>query len=204
MPLAIAVLSLLPAAPAVWPSSIDRSAPAMKSFLPEVTTTPLTAGSAIALSTAAANSGMELPDKTFIERSGMSQIRVTMPSESVSVRMFWVILRPPARDPERNDVRLTPRPLGGRGRGPRSGRVRVGNAGSAGMQRRGLRTYPHPARFRSPPSPAKRARVFSLQPLDDGGGAHAGADAEYGEAGFQVAPLHLVEQRAQDHGAGRT
>src|SRR5262245_53229142 len=39
-------------------------------------------------------------------------------------------------------------------------------------------------------------------PLDDRGGAHAGADAERGETGREVAPLHLVEQRSQYHGAG--
>src|ERR1700741_3145146 len=44
--------------------------------------------------------------------------------------------------------------------------------------------------------------VMVLYPLDDGGGAHAGADAERGEAGRQIAALHLVVKRAQDHGAG--
>src|SRR5499427_8907329 len=46
-------------------------------------------------------------------------------------------------------------------------------------------------------APSKRSDA-----LDDRRGAHAGADAQRGEAGAEVAPLHLVEQRAQDHGAG--
>src|SRR5215211_5593817 len=41
----------------------------------------------------------------------------------------------------------------------------------------------------------------TLNPLDDRRGAHAAADAERGEAVREVAPLQLVEQRAQDHRA---
>src|SRR6187200_3206485 len=40
------------------------------------------------------------------------------------------------------------------------------------------------------------------EPLDDGGDAHADADAERGEAVAERAPLDLVDQRAQDHAAG--
>src|SRR5690348_4769418 len=40
--------------------------------------------------------------------------------------------------------------------------------------------------------------------LDDGGDAHAAADAERGEAAAQVAPLELVDEGAEDHRAGRT
>src|SRR3954447_24037137 len=38
--------------------------------------------------------------------------------------------------------------------------------------------------------------------LDDGGDAHAAADAERGQAALQVAALELVDQRAEDHRAG--
>src|SRR5919107_4411347 len=38
--------------------------------------------------------------------------------------------------------------------------------------------------------------------LDDGGDAHAAADAERGEAAAQVATLELVDERAEDHRAG--
>src|SRR5690242_3315568 len=38
--------------------------------------------------------------------------------------------------------------------------------------------------------------------LDDGGDAHAAADAERGEAAPQVAALELVDEGAEDHGAG--
>ena len=46
------------------------------------------------------------------------------------------------------------------------------------------------------------ARSQQVDALDDRRGAHAAADAERGEAGREVAPLQLVEQRAQDHRAG--
>src|SRR6476659_8917748 len=39
--------------------------------------------------------------------------------------------------------------------------------------------------------------------LDDGGDAHAAADAERGEAAAQVTALELVDQGAEDHRAGR-
>src|SRR3954454_17500990 len=39
-------------------------------------------------------------------------------------------------------------------------------------------------------------------PLDDGGGAHAGADAKRHECGIEVAPLQLVERDSEDHCAG--
>jgi hypothetical protein len=52
----------------------------------------------------------------------------------------------------RKVVCVAPRPLGGRGRGPRSGRVRVGApAGVAGRCIR--RAHPHPARFACHPLP---------------------------------------------------
>src|SRR4051794_22549597 len=40
-------------------------------------------------------------------------------------------------------------------------------------------------------------------PLDDGGGAHAGADAERHERRAEAAPLELVEDGAEDHRSGR-
>src|SRR5262249_38597337 len=119
---------------------IDRSAPAMKAGLADVTTTPLTPGSAIAASAAATYSLMLSSDRTFMDRPGMSQISVTMPSASFSTRMLVM-------DCYSTETRL--------------------------------------------------------HAVDDGGGAHAGTDAQRGKAGGHVAALHLVEQGAQDHGAGR-
>src|SRR5919107_5330361 len=43
---------------------------------------------------------------------------------------------------------------------------------------------------------------YSSDSFDDGGDAHAAADAEGGQAVAQVAPLELVDERAQDHRAG--
>src|ERR671917_266891 len=43
---------------------------------------------------------------------------------------------------------------------------------------------------------------YSSDSLDDGGDAHAAADAQGGQAAAQVAPLELVDERAQDHRAG--
>ena len=68
--------------------SIDRSAPATKAGLAEVTTTPFTDGSAMAASAAATYSLMESSDSTFMERPGMSQVSVTMPSASLSTRIL--------------------------------------------------------------------------------------------------------------------
>src|SRR5262249_57974694 len=39
-------------------------------------------------------------------------------------------------------------------------------------------------------------------PLDDGRGAHAGADAERDQAGRGIAPFHLVDQRAENDRPG--
>ena len=60
----------------------------MKAGLADVTTTPLTLGSAIAFSAAAAYSLMLSADSTFMDRPGMSQVSVTMPSASLSTRIL--------------------------------------------------------------------------------------------------------------------
>src|SRR5689334_10273109 len=44
------------------------------------------------------------------------------------------------------------------------------------------------------------ARTSSDQ-LDDGGDAHAAADAERGQAALELTPLELVDQGAEDHRA---
>src|SRR4051812_43649366 len=44
----------------------------------------------------------------------------------------------------------------------------------------------------------------SSDELDDGGDAHAAADAERGQAALELTTLELVDQRAEDHRAGRT
>ncbi len=82
---------------------IVRSAPAMNAGLPEVTTTPLTAGSAMAAAVAALYSAIESAESTFMLRPGMSQVRIRMPSLSVST---WILvmtvvpsLRAPSREP---------------------------------------------------------------------------------------------------------
>ena len=80
--------------PLVCFCSIDRSAPAMKAGLAEVTTTPLTLGSAIAASAAATYSLMLSSDSTFMDRPGMSQVSVTMPSASFSTRMLVMTATP--------------------------------------------------------------------------------------------------------------
>ena len=46
-------------------------------------------------------------------------------------------------------------------------------------------------------------RVGGSDALDDGGDAHAAADAERGQAVALVAALELVDQGAEDHRAGR-
>src|SRR5699024_11766827 len=40
--------------------------------------------------------------------------------------------------------------------------------------------------------------------LDDGGDAHATADAQGGDAALEVTALELVDERAEDHRAGGT
>ena len=66
----------------------------MNAGLADVTTTPLTPGSAIAASAAATYSLMLSSDSTFMDRPGMSQVSVTMPSASLSTRMlvmdYWL------------------------------------------------------------------------------------------------------------------
>ena len=64
------------------------SAPPEKSFLPETMTAPLTAASAATASTIASSSSITLTVKTFIERSGLSQVTTAMPSAPVSTRKF--------------------------------------------------------------------------------------------------------------------
>src|SRR5262249_35499179 len=69
---------------APMPSSIVRSAPPQKASLPEVTTAPLMAASAVTLSTNAPNSSITLVVMTFIERSAISQVISAIPSASTS------------------------------------------------------------------------------------------------------------------------
>ena len=66
--------------------SMVRSAPPEKLSLPEVMTAPLTAASAVTASTIVSSSSITSSVKTFIERSGMSQVTSAMPSASVVER----------------------------------------------------------------------------------------------------------------------
>jgi len=61
-----------------------RSAPAQNVSFPEVTTTPLTAASATAASKMAPSSAMTERSITFMERPGLSQVTIAMPSKSVA------------------------------------------------------------------------------------------------------------------------
>ena len=65
-----------------------RSAPPEKVSLPEVRMTPVTASSVAMRVTIASSSSITATSKTFIERPGMSQVTVRMPSGSWSVRKF--------------------------------------------------------------------------------------------------------------------
>ncbi len=66
------------------PPSIFRSAPPLNVSLPEVTTAPFTASSPATFSISASSSSMTPASKTFIERSGMSQVISAIPSPSTS------------------------------------------------------------------------------------------------------------------------
>src|SRR6476661_2343940 len=63
-------------------------------------------------------------------------------------------------------------------------------------------------RWEGPPAGSRPARGGTRpcsdrsDELDDGGDAHAAADAERGEAAALVAALELVDERAEDHRAG--
>src|SRR5271165_7035803 len=54
----------------------------------------------------------------------------------------------------------------------------------------------------SSPFPRKGEGVIPLYPFDDGGGAHAAADAQRDQRGRFVAALEFVEHGAQNHRAG--
>ena len=68
--------------------SMVRSAPPEKVSLPEVMTAPLIAASPATASMIASSSSITSSVKTFIERSGMSQVTSAMPSASVSTVKF--------------------------------------------------------------------------------------------------------------------
>src|SRR4051812_32824572 len=59
----------------------------------------------------------------------------------------------------------------------------------------------NPLRVFAPPSPT-RGEGKKSNPLDDGRGAHAAADAQRHQRGGLVGPLELVEHGAQDHRTG--
>ena len=65
-----------------------RSAPPEKVSLPEVMTTPLTAGSATAASTAVLRSWPTDSSMTFIDLPCMSQVRTAIPSASTDQVKF--------------------------------------------------------------------------------------------------------------------
>src|SRR6266700_4012311 len=166
------------------PSSIERSAPAENASLPEVTTTPLMAGSAEVCFTIASSSVMVVSSSTFIERPGMSQVTSAMPSASVSSLKFLKAICC-----SRFDI---PSPLVGEG-SERS----EGGEGSASTE-----ADPSPGsnslHVFSPPSPT-RGEGEKSNPLDDGRGAHAAADAQRDQRGLLVGALELVEHGAEDH-----
>ena len=70
------------------PLSMVRSAPPENDFLPEVTTAPRIASSVATRSMIFSISSITSMVKTFIDRSGMSQVTSAMPSASVSTVKF--------------------------------------------------------------------------------------------------------------------
>src|SRR4051812_16949552 len=158
-----------------------RSAPPEKASLPEATTQPLMPASAATASTMRDSSSMASRVMTFIERSGMSQVAVAMPSPSVSKRKFV-----------RSIVCSQASPLS-----------RMGGVGGEG-EPGGLRRERRSAFVQGAPSPLPLSHPGEgSNPFDDRRGAHAGADAERHERGFLAGALELVEHGAEDHGAGR-
>ncbi len=70
-----------------------RSAPAQKPVgLPEVMTTPLMASSVLIFSTRAGISAMTADVRVFIERPGTSKATVAMPSASMSILKFSMVI----------------------------------------------------------------------------------------------------------------
>ena len=71
-----------------WPLSMFRSAPPEKVSLPEVMTAPLMPASVTTWSMILSSSSITASVKTFMDRSGMSQVTSAMPSASVSTEKF--------------------------------------------------------------------------------------------------------------------
>src|SRR3954462_8622166 len=134
-----------------------RSAPPEKASLPEATTQPLMPASAATASTMRDSSSMTSRVMTFIERPGLSQVAVAMPSPSVSKRKFVRSIVSSQASP------LSPQGGGGGGGGGRGG------GGGGGRTPR-----PPPAGAPPPPPPPPRGGEGS-NPFDNRRGAHAGA-----------------------------
>src|SRR3954453_16753260 len=164
------------------PSSIDRSAPPENASLPEVTTTPLTAASAEVCFTISASSVMVVSSSTFIERPGMSHVTSAMPPASVSTLKFLkaICCSLDADTPWARRLSL----IVGWAKAKRAHQSRLEEDGGHGAK-------------------GAFARPTSSNPLDDGRGAHAAADAQRHQRGRLVGALEFVEHGAQDHRAGR-
>src|SRR6266699_2231490 len=175
------------------PSSIERSAPAEKASLPEVTTTPLTAASADVCFTIASSSVIVVSSSTFIERPGMSQVTSAMPSASVSTLKFLKAMCRSQFERCRYSCFATA-PWRGGILLPSLLREGVGGGGPRARSRLWLPP--------SPTLPRKGGRTPS-HALDDGRGAHAAADAQGHQRGLLVGALKLVEHGPEDHRAGR-
>src|SRR5262249_48084101 len=135
-----------------------------------------TGASAEVCLTISSSSLIEVSSSTFIERPGQSQVTSAMPSASVSSLKFLKAMC----------CSLMPA-------------VRRVSVGGQSEER--------------PPIPLRRkwwaqrscafAHPTQLNPLDDGRGAHAAADAQGHQRGLLVGALELVEHGAKDHRAGR-
>src|SRR5215211_4942160 len=157
------------------PSSIDRSAPAQNASLLEVMTTPLIAASAVVCLTISSSSSTDVSSSTFIERPGISQVTSAMPSASVSILKFlkaMLVAPSMSRRVGKGTLRAVPTNLD----------PGVSLGGHASL---------------CPPYVLGKSH-----PLDDGGGAHAAADAQRHQRRRFVGALELVEHGAQNHRAG--
>src|ERR1700687_293692 len=164
------------------PSSIDRSAPAHSASFPEVMTTPFTAASVEVCFTISASSATEVSSSTFIERPGVSQVTSTMPSESVSTLKFLkaMLSLPRCRQPV--GAAVVSEIVGWAKRSVPT-ETRLDQNGGHGAKR----AFAHPT---------------PLNPLDDGRGAHAAADAQRDQRGRFVGALELVEHGTENHRTG--
>src|SRR3954471_20991378 len=163
------------------PSSIERSAPAEKASLPDVTTTPLIAASAVVWSTMVPSSSMVCVSSTFIERPGISHVTSAMPSASVSSLKFLKAMC--RRSRFETLVGWANAPL--RRAHHLFSPAMVGTP-SAAFASAGLPTVP----------------IVPLHPFDGGGGTHAAADAQHYQRRRFVGALQFVEHGTQKHRAG--